>query len=790
MTAPVTTASPQSAALPVDPDQAPLPSLDRIYGPEYPEPGNPTKAVAYVKSLIAQTNTQAHLLARNAAKNACYANGKMWVAWDSRKREYRELPLEEGEFRRSLNLIRPILRARTQRLLSSPVDFLIVPDSNALAERDQAKVGVNFLRARYKLGGLYGKLDTALEYAFYAGVAALKSFWNRNIGPLQDATLQVPEMKIGPDGLPVPGPDGQPATELVEKPITVEPGTGAIRFAEPGETAARYRLGDTDTAIRTIFQIRLNPEATGWTPAEGCRWLLDVDEVPLSQAKSRYPALADQLGTSSEAKPTQAAERTAASAVIKNPATDFLGAQAGTSAPARQEPMILIAEYWELPCPYFRGGRCLTVVGDQVAYDGPFPDGVFPYDPVYDEPAPGWWPGRASVNDMIDPSDVINRQWTAIDQEMWEQGIGQFISLDLPGIPNQLGREARQVIKIPLRAATQNRGVGDVFRRLEHQGVPPDRWKMIQQAQQALYDVGGFHEVSRGSTPPGVDSGVAIEHLIEQEHGQSQKSVHALEQTIISWARKQLAIARKYYEGATRWIPVDRPDMGYMVEGITGLDLPDPDQCTIELENFKPRSGAAFQAQITDLMAKQLIPSDKGLRLLDLGRGVDGAFASQTRHYAKARQENLWIEKGIASFQEVGQQPVTAQVADPVTGQMRDMPTGVMEPVYKVVVPEGAGEVKEPGQPEPPPMTPTDPTQDPEAPMGRSPETGQPWVPLLLPLDDDHVAHMEVLDEIILDVTRPFQTRQLALAHKQEHREALSQQMAQNAPPPAPSPTP
>ena len=99
----------------------------------------------------------------------------------------------------------------------------------------------------------------------------------------------------------------------------------------------------------------------------------------------------------------------------------------------------------------------------------------------------------------------------------------------------------------------------------------------------------------------------------------------------------------------------------------------------------------------------------------------------------------------------------------------------------KVVIPERAGEPRDASKPEPPPSEPNPDGTDPDAPFGRA-ENGEPWVPLLLPLDDDHTAHLEVLEEIILDMTKPWITRQLAMAHATEHREAMA--MLQPAPQP------
>ena len=45
------------------------------------------------------------------------------------------------------------------------------------------------------------------------------------------------------------------------------------------DEAFQYRPGDSDTAVRSIFNIRINPEATAWDVGAGLRWLLDTDVI-------------------------------------------------------------------------------------------------------------------------------------------------------------------------------------------------------------------------------------------------------------------------------------------------------------------------------------------------------------------------------------------------------------------------------------------------------------------------------------------------------------------------------
>jgi len=687
-------------------------ALAKSRGKDYPPPSADQKVKAdYVAKLHALGEPDALARYRQAVHNLLYYGGRQWIDWTRTDKNYKDIPNPTGEPRCTLNYIEPILHSRIARLTSSSLSWRVVPETNSYDEKDKGKVAVDFLNATWKRSDMDFKVQRSFLIAFCAGVMAFKSFWNKSIGR------------------------STPATKFFEQQPIFNQETGAIEPQQPiqqyvdidgnpveseGE-AAKIRPGDTDTSVRTIFNIRLNPEAQGWTVAEGFRWAIDSDVVPLSTAKELFPAIADKIGPLESNESSLTYEKIAQGTVRSGTSTStnpFVGRQ--SSGGTTQADMAVIREYWEAPCDYFKQGRLLVVVGGVCAYDGPFPDGIFPYSPLFDTPGTFTPWGRASVNTMISPQNVINRQWSAIVAQADADGIGRYVAWGVPGVPDQITSASQKVIQIPLRTSIANRPIGDVFRRLEPGQVSPDRWKLIEQAKIALFDVGAWHEVTRGQIPPGLDSGVAIERLLESEAGSLKGSVDALKRTYITWARHQLTIAKKNY-GAdeTRWIPVDRPDLGYMVEGVTGDKLPDPESLVLELENFRPQSEAAMRAEVKELMQLQVIPPREGLKMMDLGRGLDAVFDTATRHYSRARKENLNFQTGDVKEIMVEGFPTFLHVED-----------------------------------------------------------GSPF---LLPQDDDHSIHIDVHNEVALDDSQAWPVRQAMLMHIATHRQAVMQQTLQQA---------
>jgi hypothetical protein len=157
-----------------------------------------------------------------------------------------------------------------------------------------------------------------------------------------------------------------------------------------------------------------------------------------------------------------------------------------------------------------------------------------------------------------------------------------------------------------------------------------------------------------------------------------------------------------------------------MVESVTGEKLPDAETIVLDLENFRPQSEAAMRAEVKELMQLGVLPPRQGLRMMDMGRGLDAAFDSATRHYSRARKENLSIQRGALK-----------EIADP-----QGFPTLI------------------------------------------HPEDGSPF---LLPQDDDHPIHIDVHNEVALDDSQPWPVRQMMLMHIACHRQAVMQQTIQQA---------
>lgn len=710
-------------------------SLAAIRGSSYPLPAQatPGQIVDYIWRLWQAQDPDAFWRMRIAARNLLLAEGFQWLDWNSRYSTWAPIPAVEGKTQATINYIRPVLQSRTQRILSAELDWRSTPVSNDLEDRDKATVAERLVKSRYTQLGMDAKVRTAFWLADCCGVSFLKGFWNPDVGPMSNGTILLPDPTTQQlTEYPVT-PDGQPI---------VDPQTGGPHPEPPN--ALQYRPGDTDTAVRTLFNLRCNPDAWGWTPNDGLRWLIDAELAPITVVKARYGALAKDL-TPTDDQPQLAQYQRLLRGITGRPATLWGGPSIvltpPLTTPVPDQQLVLLMEYWEIPTQELPQGRLIVLAGHTLLYDGPLPQGFVPYAPVYSTKKPFDPYGHAIVLDMDSPQTIVNEQWSLLQEEIRRDVVGQYIGFDLPGMFDQLSSEQDAHVKIPLRSGFMGRGVQDIVQRMPHATINPARLELIDRARAAIFDIGAFHEIQRGQVPPGVDSGIAVQLLQEAENAQLDDTIRSLKDSLIQWGRQQLGLARwGYGPQEKRWLPGADPTKLYLTESVTGLDLPDPDLVHLDLEGFKPKSDAARRAELTDLASRQLISGPQLIELLDIGRGLEAIFPSESRHYDRARAENLAFQKGD----------------------------------YKFIQAPAPGHTQLPGEP-PPPMMPAAVYPD-----------GSPF---LLPSEDNDAIHITVLQDITLDNSQPWAVRQAALLHTAEHRanQAAKQQQAMAAAmPPAP----
>lgn len=679
--------------------------------PNYPAPGVQQlgsaggDVTAYVQRQLTATEPFAQMKYRLAARNLLMSDGRQYIDWNKGRGAWVDMPVLDGEIRTTVNYLKPILRSLTQRILSADFTWKCTPRTNSHEERDKATVTETLLTARWDKTDMDGKTRSGLYFAQNCGVSYLKSFWNSTIGPQQQPTVTLPN--------PVSGEPTEYPVDAEGNPLMDEQG------APVEEGMFTYRPGDTDTTLRSVFNIRVNPGASGLEPDEGFRWLLDVDLLPISVIKEQWGSVAKNVTVTGKDSITQQYTR-----LVSALGPGFFGVSP-ESLDDSADPTTLYVEYWEDKSAILPDGRLCVMAGGVLLYDDKLPQGFVPYAPVYDERRPFDPSGRARVDDLAPLQRQLNADVSALCTQNRLDGIGQWIGFDVPGVMDQISNGVASMIRVPMRGMALNRSIGDLVQRVPPTPVNQARIQSIEMTLRQMFDIGAYHEIQRGQVPPGVDSGVAVHMLQEAENAQLNDTVRQLKLSLIKWGRHQLAMARwGYGENEERWLPAGDKSLDYLVESVKGPDLPDPQDVDISLEGFHPKSEASQRAEIIQGVQLGVIAPREALQLLPIGRGLKGAWDSENRQYSKARRENLAIEE---------------------------------EEFFVIPAPEMS------------------PTAGGAAFMHIN-EQGEMEGPFLLPNLDDHQRHIEVHNEIALDDTKPWPIREAVILHISEHQAMLAQQ--------------
>ncbi len=677
-------------------------------GLTYPKIGDKSGAMTYVKSLFRQGEPDMLARAHEAMLNMRFEDGDQWLDWNSKDALWRDMPNPDGRVRHKENLIKPVLRARSHRLLSSEIVFSATPTSNASRDIDRARISERWLNSHWEDGQMNSLIGKAVNQTFTAGGVLIKQFWNGEIGALQAAKIVLEHPLEGKPMEYLVRPDGTPiASETTGDPV------------QDTDEALMYRPGDVDHAIRTVFDITPNPEATGMKASDGFRWLIDTTVMPVHVARERYKR-PDIMPDDTDGHHIMRFKKFATSRVGGGrshvPSNRGAGSSVNGQATAlHEEQHTTVHEYWEVPSAMVPDGRLTILAGRIVVFDGNLPQGFVPYVDLDDEDDPFNFWGRPVVRDLVPPQKVLNQQWSLILEELERTGIGQWAAFDIPGLADQIGNEHGAILKIPWRAALQGRSITNIITRMQNAKPPTDRYNLIEMSRRSIFDIGAFHEISRGSVPPGVASGIAVQLLQESENQQLSTAIRGIRDSLIRIALQSLRVAKwGYGEFEDRWINSSRDDLDFMLDSIRGGDIAVAGELSIDLRGFRPQSRAALNAEVRELMQIGALAPEQGLKLLDMGRGMKAMFASEGKHWSRAR----FINK---------------QIVDGAYGIFEDE-----QGVPHLIDGDGG--------------------------------------PFMLAEFDDHAIHLEVLNELILDDSRPVRVRQAAMVVAVERRLVIAAQ--------------
>ena len=157
-------------------------------------------------------------------------------------------------------------------------------------------------------------------------------------------------------------------------------------------------------------------------------------------------------------------------------------------------------------------------------------------------------------------------------------------------------------------------------------------------------DISGQFEIAKGRTPPGVEAASAIAYLQEENDTILYHTVASIEAAIQKIGIQSLSLVHEFWT-EDRVVRATSTNSYFEARVFKGSDLNPFMDFRVESESVAPRSKAAKQAFITELMKTGALPMDKAMRYLQMNETnkLYEELMVDSRH---AQRENYMMSKG------------------------------------------------------------------------------------------------------------------------------------------------
>lgn len=314
----------------------------------------------------------------------------------------------------------------------------------------------------------------------------------------------------------------------------------------------------------------------------------------------------------------------------------FLSALGAASSDANKR-YVAVKEVWIKPCLKYENGAVFIWAGEQLLWSSvengdqwPYDHGQYPFIKLDHIPT-GRFYAESTITDLIPIQKELNRTRSQIIESKNRMSKPQLVaqrgSVDVGKITSEPG------LTILYTPGYQEP------KPLPLQDLPSYVMQEVDRCIADMGDLAGQHEVSKGQTPPGVTAATAIAYLQEEDDTTLAHTVHSLEEGVEKIGRHFLSYVQQFWD-APRTVKVLGDNRIVEAYVFSKADLKGNTDLRIEHGSATPRSRAAKQAFITDLIDKGVIPPERGLKYLEMAE-TTRLYEEMQLDSRQAQRENL-----------------------------------------------------------------------------------------------------------------------------------------------------
>lgn len=301
---------------------------------------------------------------------------------------------------------------------------------------------------------------------------------------------------------------------------------GAGSYLGESEAGNPIRLGQVATEIVPPFEVVLDPSAKMMIEEAG--WIIHEKERTPEYIESRWNV---KVKPDSSSSPN----------LLEGKIASLVNAKANET-----KETVRVREFWQLPCGKYPKGRFAVIANDKVLegpVDFPYDKKELPFVPYISIPVLGRFWGSSKIEFSIPIQKEINKTLSQIieaknlmSRPKWVavKGMLDEPPTDEPGELveyNPFGNFPEpKIVSIP--------------------GIPNYVFNILDRCVDALDNIWAQHEISKGQTPPNVESGVAIQFLQEADLLPMGVPTLSFEESSAKGAAQRLSLVAQYYKEA------------------------------------------------------------------------------------------------------------------------------------------------------------------------------------------------------------------------------------------------
>lgn len=304
-----------------------------------------------------------------------------------------------------------------------------------------------------------------------------------------------------------------------------------------------------------------------------------------------------------------------------------IGIKAGTS-PAPD--MCFVKEIWIKPCKRYPEGGLLVYAEDTLVYayteteveedavpvmgkkftdtSFPYKHNKYPYDKI-EHVDSGSFYATSTIEDLISLQKEYNRTRSQIVEAKNRMGNPQMWY-------NKGALDPKKVTSEPGLMIPVNPGFSGP-QPIQMESIPGYVIQELDRTLRDMDDLTGQYEVSKGRTPPGVEAASAIAYLQEENDSKLYTTVASIEEATRGIGRKILSLVQEYWTEEDITHIISR-NSSFEAALFKMADMESNSDIRVEPGSMAPKSKAATQAFITDLISQGIIPPEKGLKYLQM----------------------------------------------------------------------------------------------------------------------------------------------------------------------------